>query len=137
MWGNWTALKDLKRSSKRLGKNRFIVADAGVLLTSVLFRKHAAGKDFTALALPAAPSGLVANVSKNRVDLTWVDNATNEEGYTVERRKETDTQWQTIGTVAADVRTFSDTQFARRTDYVYRVRAFNASEMKKILSTLP
>ena len=77
--------------------------------------------------LPAAPSGLVANVSKNRVDLTWVDNATNEEGYTVERRKETDTQWQTIGTVAADVRTFSDTQFARRTDYVYRVRAFNAS----------
>ena len=43
----------------------------------------------TTLVLPAAPSALTAAfVSANRVDLSWTDNADNEAGFKIERKRE-------------------------------------------------
>jgi FtsP/CotA-like multicopper oxidase with cupredoxin domain len=83
---------------------------------------------------PAAPSGLTATaVTSAQVDLAWTDNATNEDGFVIER-----SDYDAVGGVwsawspvdvltAADVTTFSDTTVAPVSTYQYRVYAFNAN----------
>ncbi|MGH7215379.1 MAG: fibronectin type III domain-containing protein, partial [Tepidisphaeraceae bacterium] len=79
-------------------------------------------------ALPAAPSGLVATaITKTRVDLVWIDHASNEDGFRVERRLSTSNTWTQIGQIGVNVKAFSDTTAQARKTYIYRVRAFNAA----------
>ncbi len=74
----------------------------------------------------AAPSNLTANaVSSSQVDLAWTDNATNEDGFTIERSDDLGATWTQVGQTAADVVTFSDTTVAPVSTYQYRVSAFN------------
>ena len=54
------------------------------------------------------------------------DNASNETGYLIQRRR-SGGQWTDVTTVGADVTTFHDTGRTRGITYVYRIRAFNAS----------
>ena len=59
---------------------------------------------------PTAPSGLTANaVSASQVDLAWMDNASNEDGFTIERSDDLGATWNPVGSTLADVTTFSDT----------------------------
>jgi len=76
--------------------------------------------------LPAAPSNLNASVGAGRVvTLNWVDNASNETGFYVERAvKAKNLQFSRIATVGADVKTFAKTETADT--WVYRVQAFNS-----------
>jgi predicted secreted protein len=78
---------------------------------------------------PAAPSSLTAlAVSSSQINLTWVDNASNEEGFAIERCTGVKcTNFQQIATTGEDVTTFADTGLGARTTYRYRVRAYNAS----------
>ncbi|MGB7874108.1 MAG: fibronectin type III domain-containing protein [Anaerolineales bacterium] len=83
---------------------------------------------------PAAPSGLTATApSSAQVDLAWMDNATNEDGFVVERSDYDSVSgvWsaftQVGDTAAANVTTFSDTTVAPVSTYQYRVYAFNAN----------
>jgi murein tripeptide amidase MpaA len=80
-------------------------------------------------AIPNAPTNLIATVvSKSQINLTWTDNATNEEGFQIERCKgATCTNFTRIATVGADVTSYANTGLARRTTYRYRVRAYNTS----------
>jgi predicted phage tail protein len=80
-------------------------------------------------AIPNAPTGLTAAaVSKSQINLSWTDNATNEDGFKIERCKgSTCTNFTQIATVGADVSSYTNTGLARRTTYRYRVRAYNAS----------
>jgi hypothetical protein len=80
-------------------------------------------------ALPNAPTNLTATaVSKSQINLSWTDNATNEDGFKIERCKgSTCTNYTQIATVGANVTSYSNTGLARRTTYCYRVRAYNAS----------
>ena len=79
---------------------------------------------FNALSIQA-PGALGASVvSANRVDLAWTDNASNESGFTIER-KVVGGGFVKIGTAAANATSYSDTTAAKLTDYFYRVRAFN------------
>jgi alpha-tubulin suppressor-like RCC1 family protein len=74
---------------------------------------------------PAAPSALLANAaSASRVDLTWSDNAGNEDGFRIERHTGNG-NFAPIATVAANVTSFSDTD-ASPASYSYRVQAYNA-----------
>jgi titin len=75
---------------------------------------------------PAAPSNLGAVVAtSSQVDLTWTDNATNESGYSIERKTGAG-EYVEISAVGANTTGFSDTGLVIDTAYSYRVRAYNA-----------
>jgi len=76
---------------------------------------------------PAAPSGLIATaISTGQIDLSWTDNATDEDGFYIQR-SEDNSNWSLIDTVGADVTAYSDLTVFPSTTYYYRVRAYNSS----------
>ena len=77
--------------------------------------------------VPSAPTGLVATpVSRNRINLSWTDQANNEDGFKIERQQGTGSFTQ-IATVGPNVTTFASTGLRRNTQYSYRVRAYNSA----------
>jgi len=83
---------------------------------------------------PTAPSGLTANaVSATQVDLAWMDNSSNENGFIIQRSDfdpglGTWSAFAQVGdTAAANVTTFSDTTVVPMSTYQYQVYAYNAS----------
>jgi hypothetical protein len=97
-----------------------------------------------ATTVPAAPSSLSSvAISRSKVVLSWLDNATNEKNYLIERCKGlTCTNFSKIATVGANVKTYSNAGLSANTSYRYRVRASNAvgkSACSNVLSvtTLP
>ncbi len=76
---------------------------------------------------PDAPDGLVATTfSDTRIDLSWNDQASNEEGFVVERRLVPDSVFMPVGWVDANTTYYSDTALSCETAYSYRIIAFNA-----------
>jgi Tol biopolymer transport system component len=62
------------------------------------------------------------------VRLAWTDNATNEDGFIVERCTGAGcTDFVEIGRQSADYVTFNDDTVAKNTQYSYRMRAYNSS----------
>jgi hypothetical protein len=78
---------------------------------------------------PAAPRNLAAKaVSNSQINLTWIDNANNENGFEIQRCTGSRcTNFATVTTVGPNVTTYSNTGLTRRTTYRYRVRAYNTS----------
>lgn len=78
---------------------------------------------------PAAPTGLNATaVSDSRINLNWVDQAGNEDGYRVERSANGSTGWTAIASnLNANSTSYSNTGLAPSTEYFYRVTGFNSS----------
>ncbi|MCE0487935.1 S8 family serine peptidase [Ornithinimicrobium sediminis] len=76
---------------------------------------------------PSAPTALTASgVTTSTVDLSWTDTADNETGFRVERCEGAAcTGFNEVGTVGADVSSFTDTGLGAGTTYRYRVSAFN------------
>ena len=77
---------------------------------------------------PAAPTGLTyTHVGATRIDLSWMDNATNETGFRIERAT-AGGAFSVVTTVGANVTTFSNaTGLSNNTQYTYRVFAVNAA----------
>ena len=73
----------------------------------------------------AAPSGLTATaVSQSRIDLTWVDNATDETGFVIQRCSGAAcSNFVQIASVGANVVSYSNTLLSENTTYSYRVQA--------------
>ena len=81
---------------------------------------------FSTPALPDAPANLTANViSSSQIDMSWTDNAEDEDGYIIEQK--TTKSYTVIDTLEKDVTSFSSTDLTELTEYTYRVRAFNVS----------
>jgi hypothetical protein len=82
-----------------------------------------------ALPAPAGPTGLsAAAISSSQIDLAWVDNATDETGFKIERCAGAGcSNFAQVATVGANVTGYSNTGLTGSTSYSYRVRAFNAS----------
>ena len=59
------------------------------------------------------------------ITLTWTDNAGDELGYKIERRKEGDETFVQIAKTQADLETYTDNSLEALTTYEYRIRAFN------------
>lgn len=77
--------------------------------------------------VPDTPSVLtVTSVASSQVNLSWVDNATNETGVRVYRSLD-QTTWIELGTVPTGTITFSDTSVMAGTSYYYKVVAFNST----------
>jgi len=75
--------------------------------------------------IPQAPSGLViTRVRKDSIQFSWLDNATNEEGYHVEKSLN-GVDFVRIDTLPADAVSYTDGNLVRKTTYWYRVQAFN------------
>jgi hypothetical protein len=77
-------------------------------------------------AAPAAPSQLAANgISASEIDLSWVDNATNETALLVERSTD-NVSFTQIASLAAGSTSYPNTGLASGTTFYYRVRAQNS-----------
>lgn len=80
---------------------------------------------FKAVSSLLAPTGLAAAAnSATSVSLTWTDNATGEDGYTVERETGSG-PFTVLATLGPDSNSFTDTTASAGTTYTYRVTAFN------------
>jgi inhibitor of cysteine peptidase len=76
---------------------------------------------------PLAPSNLVAvGGSTSRIDLSWRDNSDNESGFRIERSPDGSGSWLLVGTVGANVQTWSNSGLPLSTTYHYRVQATNS-----------
>ena len=81
----------------------------------------------TTLAPPAAPTGLTASgASYTSIRLDWVDNATGEAGYRVERSVD-GSSWSQVAQVGANSTTWTNLYLAAGSSYWYRVRAYEGS----------
>jgi PKD repeat protein len=78
--------------------------------------------------VPAAPSSLTATAtSSSQVNLAWTDNASNEDGFKIERCSGTNcSNFTQVATVSANVRSYSNTGLSKNTVYTYRVRSYNS-----------
>ncbi|MDH3292762.1 MAG: multicopper oxidase domain-containing protein [Acidimicrobiia bacterium] len=74
---------------------------------------------------PAAPTGLSATaVSSSAIDLSWTDNAADEDHFNIERSVD-GVEFAFLDTVVADVTAYTDTGLGAATTYWYRVNAEN------------
>jgi regulation of enolase protein 1 (concanavalin A-like superfamily) len=71
---------------------------------------------------PAAPTALSATGGAGRIDLSWMDNATDETGFHFERSVD-NVNFVALATLAADTTRYADTAVESGKTYYYRVRA--------------
>lgn len=77
---------------------------------------------------PAAPSDLTTTtISQTQIDLSWVDNSSNEDNFVVARGDVSGGPYTDIVTLPANTTTHSDTGLTDSTTYYYFVRAVNAT----------
>jgi hypothetical protein len=99
---------------------RFISSAGALVDTYTLYANPAAHP-------PAAPSGLTAlAVPVARVDLAWVDNASNEDDVRVERSTDGVT-FTPVATLARDTTSYAVTGLSPSTTYQFRIVARNAA----------
>lgn len=78
--------------------------------------------------IPKAPSELVAlAASEVQVDLTWMDNSSQETSFEIQRSGDGES-WVSVGMVGSDETAYSDANLDSGTLYYYRVRALAAGE---------
>lgn len=81
--------------------------------------------EVTAVTLVSAPTELkAAEVLKDRVTLTWKDNASREMGYVVERRTSSGS-YEVVAYLSENATGYTDTDLKANTVYYYRVCAYN------------
>jgi uncharacterized protein (TIGR02145 family) len=82
-------------------------------------------KPQVAKVLPIAPSNLKAtSLSITEINLTWIDNSTNEDGFKIERKDGT-SEFKVIATIGIDKTEYKDSLLTPYIQYVYRAFAFN------------
>ncbi|MCD6288728.1 MAG: fibronectin type III domain-containing protein, partial [Candidatus Hydrogenedentes bacterium] len=78
--------------------------------------------------LPETPTDLAATAtSSSSIDITWRDNADNEDGFILERSLSADSGFVSIATLAPDMAGYTDTGLDPSTQYYYRVKSFNGA----------
>jgi len=78
------------------------------------------------VAAPSAPTVLAATANSfSEVSLSWVDNASNEIDFVIERSLNGTTGWRQIAIPAANSTAFTDSGLSAQTTYHYRIRAAN------------
>jgi len=77
-----------------------------------------------------APSNLTATaVSQTQINLTWIDNSTNEVSFYIQKSPNGNTNWDTLALVAANSVSYSDTSLQASQTRYYRVRAEGPSSI--------
>ncbi len=97
----------------------------------------------TVPSAPAPPNVLTATAASNtRIDLTWIDNSNNEDGFKIEIKAGPSGTYTEIATAGANATAYSSIGLEANTQYYYRVRAFNgigasSYSNQAIATTLP
>ena len=77
---------------------------------------------------PSAPTNLIATpINPNRIDLSWKDNSTDEDGFRIERKTGTAGTYAEITTVGVNATSYQDNTASANTPYYYQVRAHNSA----------
>ena len=96
-----------------------------LLLMIIVLLLSSCGEDTTSpqptITAPTFLSAIL--ISGSAVQLNWVDNSTDEEGFNIER-KEVDGEYESIGSAGIDQTTFTDSLLSPNTQYYYRIAAF-------------
>jgi hypothetical protein len=79
----------------------------------------------TPVPVPATPTGLTTAVVNQQIELDWIDNATDETGYRVERKAGSNGTWIQIAQLGVDSHGYSDTSAGAGVTYYYRVYSYN------------
>jgi hypothetical protein len=76
---------------------------------------------------PLPPSDLKATaVSDKQIDLSWLDESTNETGFKIQRKTNTGI-FAEVGATGKDITSFSDQGLTPNTSYTYRVLSYNSA----------
>ncbi len=79
--------------------------------------------------IPQAPTGLAASaISNSTVALNWIDNASNETGFKIERSLDVNSGFESFAILPANTTSLSDANLAAGTTYHYRVSAITDAE---------
>jgi len=98
-----------------------------LLLISVSIFSCSSNNNGTVTVVPLAPTNLTGSViSTTQINLNWTDNATNEDGYKIERKTGSG-NYAVVGSTASNMTTFNDLGLTPNTSYTYRVFAFNSA----------
>ena len=92
-------------------------------------------------SLPASPSDFfLQEISTNQINLSWIDNASDEIGFSIQRSDNDNTAFVELATVSPDVTTFSDFTVSQDNGYYYRVvpigNVLGIPSPEKFVSTL-
>jgi hypothetical protein len=80
----------------------------------------------TAQFPPDAPLNLTVMAStSSRINMSWTDNSTNENGFSIERSPNGVDAWVAVGFTGGNISTYEDTGLTPNTTYHYRVSAYN------------
>ncbi len=121
-------------NSKRLFANiiHFTLALCLILTVNTSCKSSKSDKDPANNEPLNDPSGLtVTAASASQINLSWIDNSSNETGFKIERADDNSGvpgNWNEIATTSTNVASFNDTGLSALTTYHYRVRAYNSSE---------
>ncbi len=75
------------------------------------------------------PTSLTATVaSTSQINLAWADNASNEDGFKIERKVGDFGTYSEIATVGANATSYNNTGLTSDTKYYYRVKAYNSGD---------
>jgi autotransporter-associated beta strand protein len=84
---------------------------------------------------PATPGGLTATgVATNQINLAWIDNSTNEDGFNLERSTNGG-NYVALAMLAAGTTNYADAGLSAGTTYFYRVQAFRSCWGNSVYST--
>jgi hypothetical protein len=78
-------------------------------------------------SLEAPTSPAAAALSASAIEVSWTDNAADEDGFEVERSTDGGSTFALLATKGADAAVHVDDGLAPGTEFCYRVRAFNAN----------
>jgi len=80
----------------------------------------------TPQVIPNTPTGLRAiTFSGSKLELSWTDNANNEDGFIILRAKSSNGTYTELSRVTANVTTYVDSGLDNNTMYYYLIRAYN------------
>jgi uncharacterized protein (TIGR02145 family) len=97
------------------------------ILSLILFFGCSINPDGNTTVVPLPPTFLSGDVaSKTQINLSWMDNSTNEIGFKIERKTGAG-NYVIVGTTDLDITNFSDNGLTSGTTYVYRVYSYNSA----------
>ncbi|MGK7393484.1 MAG: FG-GAP-like repeat-containing protein [Candidatus Cyclobacteriaceae bacterium M3_2C_046] len=75
-----------------------------------------------------APIDFTANASTTNIDLTWTDQADNEDGFILERSLTSGSGFAQIASLGSNISSYSDISLNEGTTYFYQIKAYNATD---------